>query len=305
VLAVLGMCGTPGPAAAEDISALSRDFSRQLYLEQDVPGAYRKFVDANFWQHDPALADGIAGIEADMQARKADQTSRDIRFPRVDVVDRILVHEDLFVVQHHVFTGPEHTGTAIVDIWRVANGLIVEHWDVIQSVPAVLSNHNTMWCGIANNYQEAKRWRDAALSRPQLDPSCGAPAPPEQSEQSLDVGRQYSMALARNDSRAAVTAFVASDFLQHSPYMSDGREGLVTYLESAMSRYQGGRRSSLTVRTFADGDLVLTQRHVVSPYKLRGEVFIDIFKVKNGKIVEHWDIIQDVPPFTVNGRLMW
>ncbi len=63
-----------------------------------------------------------------------------------------LVSEGDLVVVHSLFrTGPGDRGQAIMDLFRVEHGKIVEHWDVIQSVPAETANGNTMFEGAKAN----------------------------------------------------------------------------------------------------------------------------------------------------------
>ena len=63
-----------------------------------------------------------------------------------------LVSEGDLVVVHSLFrSGPQDRGQAIMDLFRVEQGKIVEHWDVIQQVPAETANGNTMFEGTKSN----------------------------------------------------------------------------------------------------------------------------------------------------------
>ncbi|SKW40691.1 Uncharacterised protein [Mycobacteroides abscessus subsp. massiliense] len=59
------------------------------------------------------------------------------------------------------------------------------------------------------------------------------------------------------------------------------------------------------VRSAVDGDLVYLHVHSTNDPQDRGQAVVDIFRVDGGKIVEHWDVIQDVPAESANGNTMF
>lgn len=63
----------------------------------------------------------------------------------ISVVKRVLADGDLVAVHVNSKQSPQDAGLAIVDIFRVQDGKIIEHWDVIQPVPATPANNNTMF----------------------------------------------------------------------------------------------------------------------------------------------------------------
>ncbi len=58
---------------------------------------------------------------------------------------RVIAEDDLVVLHYHLKMTPDDLGQAVVDIFRVEDGRIVEHWDVLQPVPAESANTNTMF----------------------------------------------------------------------------------------------------------------------------------------------------------------
>ena len=90
----------------------------------------------------------------------------------------------------------------------------------------------------------------------------------------------------------AAKAALHPDFLTHSPGNPSGRDAFAEAL-----------RNSATIgtavevkRVIAEDDLVMVQLHVRPPDDERGYAIVDILRVENGLLVEHWDVKQPVPP---------
>ena len=98
-----------------------------------------KFLGERYIQHNPNAPDGAAGIRGLIKFLKE-------KFPqRTATIKRVIAEGDLVMLHVHSKPTPEDRGTAIVDIFRVENGKIVEHWDVMQPVPEKAANNNTMF----------------------------------------------------------------------------------------------------------------------------------------------------------------
>jgi len=68
------------------------------------------------------------------------------QFPEVNLeIQRMVAEGDLVVTHSHLTTGPQDRGSAVMDIFRLEQGKIVEHWDVMQPVPETSANDNTMF----------------------------------------------------------------------------------------------------------------------------------------------------------------
>jgi predicted SnoaL-like aldol condensation-catalyzing enzyme len=98
--------------------------------------------------------------------------------------------------------------------------------------------------------------------------------------------------------------YLADDFVQHAGRIPQGKQGSIDYLASRSEARAKDRRTSHFARVIADGDLVLVHRLVTSDSDPRGTVFADLYRVRNGQVTEHWDVVQPVPEFSVSGRSM-
>ena len=85
--------------------------------------------------------------------------------------------------------------------------------------------------------------------------------------------------------------------------MPDGKAPFVSYFTDFFK--QNPESHARVVRSAVDGDLVWLHVHSTNGKNDRGQAVLDIFRVKEGKIVEHWDVIQDVPAKAANTNTMF
>lgn len=126
-------------------------------------------------------------------------------------------------------------------------------------------------------------------------------------EQDLEKNKQnaisfYKMAYEGN-ARKAVELYVGNDYIQHNPLVGNGKEPFIVYFERMQTEYP--EKSIEFVREIAEGELVALHTHQTWPGNLQ-YVTMDFFRFDtNGKIVEHWDAMQEVPETTLNGNTMY
>ncbi|WP_109829990.1 nuclear transport factor 2 family protein [Reichenbachiella versicolor] len=103
--------------------------------------------------------------------------------------------------------------------------------------------------------------------------------------------------------REAVNHYVGNQYIQHNPDVQDGTEGFITYFEKMQKEYP--EKSIEFVRCIAEGDLVALHTHQTWPGNDQ-YVTMDFFRFdSNGKIVEHWDSIQQIPQKSANPNTMY
>jgi predicted SnoaL-like aldol condensation-catalyzing enzyme len=98
-------------------------------------------------------------------------------------------------------------------------------------------------------------------------------------------------------------AVVADDYRQHNPEMPDGKAPFVEYFTDFFK--DNPESKAKVVRSATDGDLVYLHVHSTNGANDRGQAVVDVFRVTDGKIVEHWDVIQDVPEKAENENTMF
>src|SRR6185503_7097110 len=112
----------------------------------------------------------------------------------------------------------------------------------------------------------------------------------------------YEQAINKKDFDAAAR-YLGSRYIQHNPVAPDGPEGLKGFIGFLKSKFPDSK--SEIKRVFAEGDYVILHVHAVREPGTRGRAIVDIFRLENGKIVEHWDVAQDVPEKAANSNGMF
>ena len=92
---------------------------------------------------------------------------------------------------------------------------------------------------------------------------------------------------------AAVDRFIAPDYIQHSGLAEPGRDGLKAFLDWAKGENPHAVHD--IKRSFVEDDHVVVHYHVRRWPGDAGLAVIDIFRIENGLVAEHWDVLQDVP----------
>ncbi|GAA4233202.1 nuclear transport factor 2 family protein [Postechiella marina] len=112
----------------------------------------------------------------------------------------------------------------------------------------------------------------------------------------------YKMAYEGNPTKA-VKLYVGETYIQHNPLVADGPEAFINYFDRMHKAYPV--KSIKFVRSIAQNDLVALHTHQIWPDNDE-YVTMDFFRFnKEGKIVEHWDSIQQIPAKSLNNNNMY
>lgn len=256
-------------AKSADNRTIVDDFVDRFYQQRDVAGAFAAHVAPGYVQHNPGLPDGpdaaVAAL-APMFARP------DARFE----VKHLLVDGDLALVHLFGQGKPGTAGAAVADLYRLKDGKVVEHWDVLQPIAEG------------------------------SDPLAMADAPPSDRSHTDTNRRAFTqfidLLFARGDVEQAYRRFVAPDLIQHNSRMGQGRDQAVAAIR-ALHAMPG---ASFTVqRILVDGDLAAVHYRGKLAADDKGAAVVEIFRFDKGRIVEHWDMLQGVPETARNVHPMF
>jgi predicted SnoaL-like aldol condensation-catalyzing enzyme len=112
----------------------------------------------------------------------------------------------------------------------------------------------------------------------------------------------YDKALNQRDLEGAVKHF-GPRYIQHNPNAADDIEGFKKFIEFRREKFPNAK--SEIKRALADGDMVILHVHAVREPGERGVAIVDIFRLEDGKIVEHWDVVQPIPEKAANTNGMF
>ncbi|MFJ8220890.1 MULTISPECIES: nuclear transport factor 2 family protein [Bacillus cereus group] len=100
-----------------------------------------------------------------------------------------------------------------------------------------------------------------------------------------------------------IPKYVSEDYKQHNPFVADGRKAFMDFFKEDFVKNPNS--SAEIKRVVAEGDTVALHVHSRTNSQDKGVAIVDIFRIKDGKIVEHWDVIQEIPNEAANNNTMF
>ena len=113
----------------------------------------------------------------------------------------------------------------------------------------------------------------------------------------------HELAINQRRPEEAVAKYIGPHYRQHNPGSPDGPEPFVKIVKMIAKDYPDFRYE--LKRIVAEGDSVVLHSHLILKPGDRGTAVVDIFRLENGKIVEHWDVVQEVPETSANNNTMF
>lgn len=263
VLLVLSGCASPtlpskGNTMSQDPKAQVVALLKAIETGESAPVAV---VNQNkYIQHNLAVADGLTGFGAALAALPKNSAK----------VNTVRVFKDgdfVFTHTDYNFFGPKIG----FDIFRFEDGKIVEHWDNLQQTPPQPN-------------PSGRTMVDGPTTAGDLD----------KTDANKKLVAAFVDDILVNGRLGRLAGYFAGDnYRQHNPQIGDGLSGLGAALQ-AMAKAGITMKYSKVHKVLGEGNFVLT----VSEGEFAGKPtsFYDLFRVEGGKIAEHWDTIETIPP---------
>ena len=113
----------------------------------------------------------------------------------------------------------------------------------------------------------------------------------------------YNMIFNEHKVEEAFKLYSVPEYKQHNPYAATGAQAAIDFLGPYMK--QNPESKGEIKHVIAEGNLVAIHNHVTQNPKDLGRAVVDIFRIENGKVVEHWDVVQSVPEKSANNNTMF
>jgi predicted SnoaL-like aldol condensation-catalyzing enzyme len=209
-------------------------------------------------QHNLGVGDGLTGVRALLQATKGSAK-----------VNAVRVFQDGDFVFAHVdynFFGPK----VGFDIFRFEDGKIVEHWDNLQETAT-------------NPSPSGHTMIDGPTSASDLD----------KTEVNKALLESYMDDLLQGRRDKFPSYFDGNNYIQHNPWVADNLTGLVAGLQTLAKEGKAVKYTRVH-KVLGEGNFVLVVAE--GAFGDRPTSYYDLYRIQGGKIAEHWDTLETIPP---------
>lgn len=269
---ILASCGTAQTNSVSEVNSNNNKMNNKEIVgtflgavaKQDAE-TMRKFANADYIQHNPFVPTGLEPFIGLLPVLKENGTyAENVR----------MFQDGDFVFMHNIWHNAKPFGAdemVAFDIIRVdENGKVAEHWDAM----TVLE-------------------KETASGRTQTDgPTTVEDLDKTEANKALAVSLVEDVLMGKNPDKIG-EYISAEEYHQHNPQIKDGLTGIVEAVEYLTSQNNMFQYTKIH-KVLGEGNFVLT----VSEGLWNGgkkHAFYDLFRMKDGKIVEHWDVIQEIP----------
>jgi predicted SnoaL-like aldol condensation-catalyzing enzyme len=224
----------------------------------------RKFANADYIQHNPFVPTGLEPFIQLLPVLKEHGTyAENVR----------MFQDGNYVFMHNIWKNAKPFGAdemVAFDIIRVdENGKVAEHWDAMTTLV-----------------------KETASGRTQTDgPTTVEDLDKTDANKTLAVSLIEDVLMGKNPGK--ITEYISAEqYDQHNPGIKDGLGGIIEAVEYLTSQNNMFEYTKIH-KVVGEGNFVLTVSE--GEWSGKSQVFYDLFRMKNGKVVEHWDVIQEIP----------
>ncbi len=227
------------------------------------PHAARELLAPNYIQHNVAVPTGADPIIEFIPALKESG---------IKVTTHRVISEGDMVVLHNTYENAAAFGADTLvafDVFRVEDGKVAEHWDNLQPLVTVTASGRSMTDGPTEIIDHSK------------------------TEANKELVEEFIEEVLQGGASDKITDYISTEtYLQHNPLVADGLDGLGAALAVMASAGQAMRYDE-THLVVAEGNFVFAASE--GALGTTPTAFFDLFRIENGKIVEHWDTISAIP----------
>ncbi len=228
----------------------------------------KTYFKTDYIQHNPTVPTGIMPVLGFLPVLQENKTT---------YTNHRLLQDGNYIIFHNSYHNAEPFGSKEViafDVWRMEDGMVAEHWDNI--TPKV---------------------EETASGRSQVDGPTEI-TDRDKTDANKVIVKNFIDNILFGKAPEKITEYVSTEeYNQHNPLVKDGLEGLseaIEYLTAQNNMFIYKK----THKILGEGNFILAMSE--GEWSGKPQAFYDLFRLKDGKIVEHWDVIQEIPTEMAN-----